>query len=332
MQLGEFMLQGSFLWSPLTFALLVAVATALVWMALAPAKAGRDVEGRLDDYVTRSDTLEVGDMQQTLGRRAGLPIVRSFLSTVGRLTPRRSIESTAKMLVQAGEPGGLTALDFSGLRLLLAVLMGGGYFFLFGANLATTEALRNALVLVAAGYFLPLFWLRRRVRKRQHEIARALPDALDMMTVGVEAGLAFESALAKVGEQWDNALTRELHRAVIEMRVGVPRSEALERMAQRAGVQELSTFVAVLVQSHQMGVSIAHVLHDQAALMRERRRQRVEELARQASVKMVFPLVFLIFPALMVVVLGPSVPLFRDFMQNVVPTLGTGAGPAIGGP
>ncbi len=99
----------------------------------------------------------------------------------------------------------------------------------------------------------------------------------------------------KVGEQWDNALTQEFRRAVAEMRVGTPRDEALRRMAERTGVEELSTFVAVLVQSHQLGVSIAQVLHTQAAQMRERRRQRAEELARQAGIKMVFPLVFLSF-------------------------------------
>jgi tight adherence protein C len=106
------------------------------------------------------------------------------------------------------------------------------------------------------------------------------------------------------------------------MRVGTPRNEALQRMADRAGVQELSTFVAVLIQSHQMGVSIAQVLHAQAALMRERRRQRAEELARQAGLKMVFPLVFLVFPAMMVVILGPSVPIFAEFLENVVPRVG----------
>ena len=106
------------------------------------------------------------------------------------------------------------------------------------------------------------------------------------------------------------------------MRVGIPRDEALQRMAERAGVQDLSTFVAVLIQSHQMGVSIAQVLHTQAALMRDRRRQRAEELARQASIKMVFPLVFLIFPAMLVVVLGPSVPIFMDFVENIAPTMG----------
>jgi tight adherence protein C len=326
MDIGELIVRGSALWSPLTFAVLVGVAAMLVWLAFAPSRAGREVEERLDDYLDRVDVLEGMDMQQPLVRRAALPLLRSVLGTLGRLTPRRSVEATEKMLVQAGRPGGLSALDFSGLRLLLALLLAGGYYVLFGDNLPTSEALRNTILFGAAGYFLPWYLLRRRVRSRQNEIARALPDALDMMTVGVEAGLAFESALVKVGEQWDNALTRELQRAVVEMRVGVPRNEALQRIAERAGVLELSTFVAVLIQSHQMGISIAQVLHAQAELMRDRRRQRAEELARQAGVKMVIPLIFLVFPALLVVILGPSVPVFREFFENVAPSIG-GGGP-----
>ncbi|MFW6136308.1 MAG: type II secretion system F family protein, partial [Chloroflexota bacterium] len=156
----------------------------------------------------------------------------------------------------------------------------------------------------------------QRVRSRQHEIARALPDALDMLSVGVEAGLAFESALLRVAEQWDNALTEEFRRAVREMRLGAGREEALRRMAERTGVEDLATFVAVLVQSTRLGVSIAQVLEAQAAQMRLKRRQRAEEQARKAGIKMIFPLVFLIFPAMFVVILGPSMPALLGFLGD----------------
>ncbi len=129
-----------------------------------------------------------------------------------------------------------------------------------------------------------------------------------MLTISVEAGLAFESAMLRVAERWDNALTRELRRTVLEMRVGTPRDQALRRLTMRADVPELRTFVAVLIQSAQLGVSIADVLHSQAALIREKRRQRIEQLAHEASIKMLFPLVFLVFPALFVFILGPSIP------------------------
>jgi tight adherence protein C len=156
-----------------------------------------------------------------------------------------------------------------------------------------------------------------RVRRRKHDILRALPDALDMLTIGVEAGLAFETALLRVGERWDNPLTREFRRAVNEMRVGTPRDVALRRVVDRADVPELSTFIAVLIQSSQLGVSIAQVLHTQAAQMRVRRRQRAEELARQAGLKMVFVLLLFVFPAMLVVILGPSLPAFADFFDAI---------------
>jgi tight adherence protein C len=132
------------------------------------------------------------------------------------------------------------------------------------------------------------------------------------LVTGATSGLGFEAAMLRVSAQWDNALTRAFRRAVAEMRVGTPRAEALQRMADRTGVQELRSFVAVLNQSTQLGVSIVDVLRGQAADLRERRRQRAEEIARQASVKMLFPLVFLIFPAIFVVILGPAVPAFID--------------------
>jgi tight adherence protein C len=155
---------------------------------------------------------------------------------------------------------------------------------------------------------LPKFWLGQQIKKRRNAIARALPDALDMLTIGVEAGLAFESALLRVGDQWDNELAQEFRRLVAEIRIGVPRNEALRHMADRCGVEDLRTFVAVLIQSNMLGVSIAQVLHTQADQMRLRRRQHAEEQAHAATVKIVLVLVGFIFPALFVVILGPTVP------------------------
>jgi tight adherence protein C len=221
------------------------------------------------------------------------------------------------LLLQAGQPWGLAALDFLGLCWLLPVLLGGGYFFLARNRIPFMIGLRNALLLGLAGFLLPQLWLRSRVRQRKQEIDRALPDALDMLSIGVEAGLAFESALLRVAEQWDNALSEEFRRTVREMRLGTARDQALRGMVDRTGVESLGNFVAVLVQSTQLGVSIADVLHAQAAQMRLKRRQRAEEQARQAGIKMIFPLVFLIFPAMFVVLLGPSAPALVEFILDL---------------
>jgi tight adherence protein C len=298
------------LWSPASFALLVGLATALVWMAFRPAPPERAVRDRLDGYLAREDPVEATDMSRPFAQRVLAPLLRRLLHALGRLAPHRSAEATRQLLLQAGEPGALTPLDFFGLRLLLTLGGGIGYFLLASRSLPFSTALRNALLIGVVGFMAPLLWLRSRARRRAHEIARALPDALDMLTIGVEAGLAFESALLRVGEQWDNALTREFRRAVAEMRVGTARDVALWRMVERAGVPDLGTFVAVLIQSSQLGVSITQVLHAQADQMRLKRRQAAEELARKASVKIVFALVFLLLPSMFVVILGPAVPRF----------------------
>jgi len=305
------------LWSPLTFALLVGVSVGLVWVSLAPSAPARQVRARLDGYLAPSDMVEAEELQQPFTVRALLPLVRSVLRLFGALVPSRGLEATRRMLLQAGQPFGLTVLDFWGLRVLSVAVVGGGYFFFMRTGLSEGVLLRNTLIAGVAGVFLPILWLRSAAERRMHEVQRALPDALDMLTIGVEAGLAFESALLQVSRKWDNALSRELRRTVAEMRVGTPRDAALQRLADRTGVPDLRTFVAVLIQSNQLGVSIAKVLHDQAAQMRVKRRQRAQELAQQASVKLVFPLVFLIFPTMFIVILGPSVPMILDIFKTM---------------
>ena len=318
MQTGQVLQRLGFLFSPGVFAGLIGLAVALVWLSLAPAPALRAVRERLDGYLGRSssgpETAHEREMSQPFGTRVLAPMMRRLLRVLGGIAPKRNVEATETMLVQAGRPGNLSVLDFMGLRLLCLVLLGALYMRFAGATLPFATGLRNSVLVGSLGYFLPLLWLRRRVRSRQREITRALPDALDMLTIGVESGLAFESALLKVGERWDNPLTREFRRAVAEMRVGTARDAALRRMADRAGSADVTTFVSVLIQSSQLGVSISEILHTQAAHMRIVRRQRAEELARQAGIKMVFPLVFLIFPAIFVVILGPALPSLIPFM------------------
>lgn len=324
MEFGQWLVSDGLLWSPLTFAVLVGLAVILAWLAFVPVRPPSDVQDRLVDYAGEVDVIEETEISRSFFSRAVSPAVRSVLQLFGRIAPKRNIENTHQLLVYAGEPGRLGALDFYGIRFLFAVLLAAGYYFLLGRPLGLALGLRNTAIVALAGYFLPFLWLRQRARRRQHAILRALPDALDMLTVGVAAGLAFESAMLRVGEKWKNALTEEFARAVAEMRVGMPRNEALTRMADRCGVQELTTFVAILVQSSQLGVSIADVLHAQAAQMRIRRRQRAEELARQAGIKMLFPLLFFIFPAILVVILGPSIPAFQAFFASGVGGVGGG--------
>jgi tight adherence protein C len=303
------------IWSPYLAALLVGLATLLLWQVFAPARR-KSVDVRLNDYL-QGDVVELEEMARPFGQRVVAPTMRRLLSLLGALMPKRNLARIQRTLIYAGEPGRLTALDFLGLRLLTALLAGGLYYwFVFRAQ---PTAIHGGLSIIVGilGYMLPWLWLQRRARGRQNDVRRALPDALDMVTIGVEAGLAFESALLRVGEQWDNALSDELRTVVAEMRVGITRNAALEHMVARTGVEELATFVAVLVQSTQLGVSIAQVLHSQADQMREARRQRAEELARQASVKIVLVLVVCYFPVLFVVLLGPMMPQLMGVLNSM---------------
>ena len=296
----------SFLWSPLTFGLLVGIATVLVWLALAPVRR-RQLDSRLHDYV-QEDLAQATELDRPFAQRVLAPGLQRLLRTLGALLPKRNLEKLRKLLIYAGEPGGFLVLDFMGLRLIAALALGAGCYWLYARNQPAGTLFAATLGAGFLGYMLPWLWLRGKARRRQTQIQRALPDALDMLTIAVEAGLAFESAMLRVGEQWQNALSEEFRRTVGEMRMGVTRAAALERLVARTDVEELATFVAVLVQSTNLGVSIAQVLQTQAAQMRERRRQRAEELAHQASVKIVVVLVLFFFPVLFIVVLGPVIP------------------------
>ncbi|OGO04675.1 MAG: hypothetical protein A2Y73_05745 [Chloroflexi bacterium RBG_13_56_8] len=296
---------------------MVGLAMALFWLAFLPDKSVQEKRQRLQGYVERGDVVEQVDMARSFGSRVLLPMARGILRAIGRFAPKRSVDATRQLLLHAGEPGGLTVLDFYGVQLLSAVFMGAGWFWMASKRLPFSNALLTGLFVGAVGFFLPTMLLGRKVEGRKKEVLRALPNALDMLTIGVEAGLAFESAMLRVAERWDNALTREFRRVVLEMRVGTSRDVALERLAERTDVPDLRTFVAVLIQSTQLGVSIADVLHEQAATMRDKRRQRAEELARQASVKMAFPLVFLILPSIFVVIFGPAVPPLLNMFAGV---------------
>jgi tight adherence protein C len=196
-----------------------------------------------------------------------------------------------------------------GLRLLSAILVGAFVFVLliFGEMTVGMQVLL-IIAFVALGFYLPTAWLGWRINQRQSDILRALPDGLDMLNICVGAGLGFDAALSRISERWHGALSDEFNRVVTEIRLGKPRRQALLDLAARTEVVEVENFVAAIVQASDLGVSIAKVLRTQAEQMRIIRRQRAEELARQATIKLLFPLVFLIFPAMLAVLLGPAVP------------------------
>jgi len=156
------------------------------------------------------------------------------------------------------------------------------------------------------GFYLPQMWLGSKIARRQKEVRKALPDALDLLTICVEAGLGFDAAMAQVCQKWNSQLTMALQRVLQEIQLGKMRREALRDMADRIGLAELTSFVAAVIQSEQLGVRLANVLHIQADQMRVRRRQIAEEEARKAPLKMLIPMALLIFPALIIVLITPA--------------------------
>lgn len=291
--------------------LLMGLAIVLMFVGLSiPSRASPEQE-RLQAYGTRPRTLTEMEMAQPFSDRVMLPMLRNLTSLMGRITPQRNVEEVRHKLDLAGNPNNWSTADFMGIRGLSALLtltIAGALMFVLRAP--TNQTLLFAGIGAVLGYYFPMFWLNFKISGRKHEIEKALPDALDLLTISVEAGLGLDAAMVKVVEKWDNELSRAFARANAEVRLGKLRREALRDMAHRAEVSHLTNFIAAVIQADQLGVSLAKVLRIQSEQMRVRRRQRAEEQAAQAPVKMMFPLVFLIFPSILIVLLGPAVLIF----------------------
>src|SRR5262245_54756128 len=277
-----------------------------------------DVIGdRLSQFTERSMTLSELELQQPFSQRVLVPLTRTILNTIGKYGPKQSAERLRLNLQQAGNPGNLTPVMFSGIRIALAVLLVLIFSFITFRTMPFAQAMMYSAIGAGLGYLLPGIWLGQQIKKRKKNIIRALPDALDLLTISVEAGLAFDSALQRVTEKWDTELAKEFKRVLTDTRLGRARRDALKDMAARTGVEDVQTFTAAIIQAEQLGVSIGKILRIQADQMRVRRRQRAEEAAQKAPIKMLFPMVFLIFPALFVVILGPAVPRLMTSLGSV---------------
>jgi tight adherence protein C len=298
----------------LLFGLAILVGVGLIIVGLSWRRRPDQIGDRLSQFTERELTLEELELQQPFHERVLLPALRALLATMGRYGPRQSAERLRVNLQLAGNPGNITPAMFMGLRLLLSLILGALLVVPTFQLLPMTQAILYTAVGFILGYLLPGLWLRRQISGRKRAIRRAMPDALDLLCISVEAGLAFDLALQRVTQKWDDALSREFQRVLSDMRLGRTRREALKDLAQRTGVEDVQTFTAAVIQADQLGVSMANILRLQSDQMRIRRRQRAEALAQQAPIKMLFPMVFLIFPALFVVILGPAVPrLMRAF-------------------
>ncbi|MEW5958148.1 MAG: type II secretion system F family protein [Chloroflexota bacterium] len=278
--------------------------------------ASRESDDRLQELLqtaagSAAPTLRQLEMRTSFYHRAVKPVTSGMLKLLGRLAPQRNIDQLHRKLETAGFPGNLGVVDFLGLKILCGLLLGAAIVllvYLARPDLSFLVKAGLGLLLGLVGFLFPNYWLSTRISARQNEILKALPDALDMMTIAVDAGLGLSGAMQRICDNWNNALIDEFVRVLAETRLGRSRTEALEQMGQRTGVKEVISFVTALTLAEKLGANIANVLHIQAEQMRIARRQKAEQLAREASIKMLFPLVFLIFPAMFAVILGPAVP------------------------
>jgi tight adherence protein C len=294
----------------ITLTLFLAVAAAaLVVMGMRSGNATVKIEQRLSQYADSPATIEELELALPFSERVMGPFFLKLARRASKLTPRSNVETLRQKLLEAGSPSKIGPSEFLGLRVVVGGVAGGAFFLIFVVTgAALMQMLLFPLLIAGIGYVIPGVWLNRKIKDRHKEIQMSLPDAIDLLTISVEAGLGFDPALQRVAEKWDNELTREFRRMLSEIRMGKSRRESLREMANRVNVDDLNVFIASIVQADQLGVSISQVLRVQSKQMRMRRRQRAEEKAHKAPIKMLFPMILLIFPAMYVVILGPAIP------------------------
>ena len=304
---------------PLVIAALAAGAILLIFVGLAGGSPVDPVQARLTQLGTmQAKNLEELELQQPFIERTLRPLVANLSSRMSRAASSSFTERTEKRLALAGNPGDLRVADWLGVKAVSAIVFAVIFGILFGLinilNFPFPIGYVFAIIGAVFGYVAPEFWLGGRVKKRQKAILMMIPDALDLLTISVRAGLGFDAALGKVVEKLKGPLSDEFRRALAEVRVGKARRDALRDIIPRTEVGPLTNFIGAIIQAEQLGVSVSKVLQVQSEQLRIERRQRAEEMAAKAPIKMLFPLVGCIFPSLFVVILGPALILI---MQNL---------------
>ncbi len=251
-------------------------------------------------------TLEEVELSRPFSERFLRPAIERLGSMLSRSTPQKAAQDLDNRLEMAGRPGNLTPADFGAVRLVAAAVM-AAVGLLLGLLMGGVVYTVGGLVIGAGlGYYLPVLWLKQKVDARRTQIQKGLPDAMDLLVIAVDAGLGFDAALARVTDKYKNALSDMFAKVLREVSLGRPRLEAMDEMGRSSGVDDLHNFIQAIIQSEQFGTGIGKILRIQADEMRRKRRQRAQEKAAQATLKMMLPMVGCIFPTLWIVLLGPA--------------------------
>jgi tight adherence protein C len=288
----------------------VFVAAGVLWLA---GLRGHPAEARLGRI---QGTPAPSGLEAPFGDRVMIPVLGGIAGFFIQLMPHSWVQKISQQLVSAGSP--MTTGGFFAVLLTTAIFFPVAFLMFAAMSGAEITLLVVLLTLFFAGFgvMVPLFVLKASVSSRRQKIWKQLADAFDLITVSVEAGLGLDAALRQVSEKLRGPLSDEISQVLREVGMGRPRREALEDMARRTGVKEVDTFVHAVIQAEQLGTSLGRVLRAQALSLRVRRRQRAQEIARRAPVKLVFPLVLLIMPTFFIITLGPVAVRFFDYIAD----------------
>jgi tight adherence protein C len=271
------------------------------------------VQQRLQVYgaggVTAERVLSIDEveLQKPFTERFLRPAIERLGNLLSRSTPQKARQDLDNRLELAGRPGNLTPADFGAIRIVAAAIVAAIGLLLGLLMGSTLNAVVGLAVGAILGYYAPVMWLKQKVDARRAAIQKGLPDAMDLLVIAVDAGLGFDAALARVTDKYKNALSDLFAKVLREVSLGRPRLEAMDEMGRSSGVDDLHNFIQAIIQSEQFGTGIGKILRIQADDMRRRRRQRAQEKAAQATLKMLLPMVGCIFPVLWIVLLGPAV-------------------------
>lgn len=264
-------------------------------------------KSRLEKMTEKTREDELNELNKPLKDRILKPLMEVTSSKMGRLLPQKGIDNIEKRLIIAGSPGNLGPHEFISIQIALCVIFAvGGAFLVHLLDFGYIRTGLGGALFALLGYNLPKLYLKNKTQQRQKDIQRNLPDVIDLLTVSVEAGLGFDSAIAKVTTKIKGEIAREFTIVLKEIKMGKARRDALKDMVSRTQVDDLSNFIGAVVQADQLGVSMGNMLRIQSGQMRVNRRQRAEEKAMKAPIKMLFPMVFFIFPCIFIVLLGPA--------------------------
>lgn len=273
------------------------------------------INKRMATFVNTVKKLENKDAEKSVSffKRICYPLLLELKRSFKKRVPGQKEGKLEKKLLQAGSPFGMAIIEFRLLQLALLILLP----FLFGVYGLFLKASLAGIIFIAflgliASLTLPHLYLKQKIKTRSHLALRELPDILDLLTVSLEAGLGFDAALSKVVAKKNGVLSNEFHRCLEEIRLGKTRRESLVGVKERLVVDEISILISSILQAEKLGIGLVQVFRVQSAEVRDKRKQRAEEQAMKAPIKMLFPLVLFIFPSLFIVLLGPAVIQFME--------------------